>query len=81
MVTHSHDLGDNSLAGPFDTKDLSQLLEVVRRRVADREDSVAEPSHTQAAKLLVKELNSELAGEQGNVFDDGKSDAPLLVFG
>jgi hypothetical protein len=74
MLAHSHDLGDNGIVGPLDAKDLGQLLEVLGRRLTDREDGVAEPA-------LIKELHTQLRCEKRNVFDDGQSNTPLLVLG
>ena len=78
---HCHDLWQYRLAGPFDTKDLCELLEIVRRSLSDGEDRVAEPAHAKTTELLVEELDAKLAGQQGDVLNDGQSDAPLLVFG
>lgn len=81
MIAHSHHLGNNGLACPLHAKDLGQLLEVVRRRLANREDGVAQPPHAQGTQLLIEELNSELAGQQGDVLDDSQANTPLFVFG
>lgn len=81
MLTHGHDLGDNCLVGPLNAKHLCELLQVLSRGLTDRENGVAEPAHAQAAELLVEELDAELRGKKGNVFDDGETDTPLLVFG
>lgn len=81
MVTHLHDPRDDGLAGPLDAKHLSQLLQVVRGRLSDREDGVAKPTHAQGAELLVKELHTQLASQQGDVLDDGEAHTPLLVLG
>lgn len=81
MIAHSHHLGDNSLASPLDAKDLSQLLQVMRRCLADRENGVTQPSHAQGAQLLVEELDSKLAGQQWDVLNDGQANTPLFVFG
>ena len=61
VVAHGHDLGDDGLTSPVHAKHLSQLLQVVRRSLADREDGISKPSHAQVAQLLVEELNTELA--------------------
>jgi hypothetical protein len=50
-------------------------------RLTDREDGVTEPAHTEIAELLIEELNTKLAGEKGNVFNDSEAHAPLLVLG
>lgn len=81
MVTHGHHLGNDGFAGPLDSKDLRQLLEVVGGRLTDGEDGVTEPLHAQVAQLLIKEADTKLAGEQGNVFNNGQANAPLLVLG
>jgi hypothetical protein len=31
--------------------------------------------------LFIEEIDSQLAGKEGDVFNDGKSDSPLLIFG
>lgn len=79
MRTHGHDLGDDGLTGPLDTKYLGQLLQVVSSSLSDREDCVTQPAHAQSAELLVKELDTQLACQQRDVLDDSKSDSPLLV--
>lgn len=81
MLAHRHNLGNDCLVGPFNTEDFSELLQVLGRRFTDGENSVAQPAHAQAAKLLVEELYAELRGEEGDVFDDSEANAPLLVFG
>jgi hypothetical protein len=81
MLTHGHDLGDNGIIGPLDTENFSEFLQVLSGRFTDREDGIAEPAHAQAAKLLVEELHAELRRQKWDVFDDGQSHAPLLVFG
>lgn len=80
MSSHGHHLGHNGLVRPVDTKDLSKLLKVLGGSLANREDSVSEPAHAQAAELLIEELHTELAGKKRHVFDDSKADTPLLVF-
>lgn len=81
MLAHGHDLGHNRVIGPLDAKDLRKLLKILSRSLADGEDGVAEPAHAQTAELLVEKLYAELRSEKGYVFDDGQSDAPLLVLG
>lgn len=81
MVAHGHDFGDDSLAGPLHAKHFCQLAEVVSSCFTNGENSVTEPLHAQVAQLLVEEADAELAGQQRNVFDDGQTHAPLLVFG
>jgi hypothetical protein len=81
VLAHSHDLGYNGLVRPLDAEHFGQFLEILSRGLTDREDGVTEPAHTQAAELLVEELDAELRCEKRNVFDDGQSNAPLLVFG
>lgn len=81
MLAHGHDFGYDGIVGPFDTKDLGELLEVLGGSLTDREDSVAKPAHTETAQLLVEEFDAELRGEKGNVFNDRQPHAPLLVLG
>lgn len=80
VLAHSHHLGHNGLICPLHTEDFCKLLEVLGRCLTDGEDGVAQPAHTQAAQLLVEELDTELRGKERDVFDDGQSHAPLLVF-
>lgn len=42
---------------------------------------VDEPSHAEGVEFLVKELDSELASQQGHVFNDGQTHSPLGVTG
>lgn len=79
VVTHSHNLGDDSLAGPLNTENLSKLLQVVSSRFTNGEDGVSQPAHAQVAKLLIEELDTKLASQEGNVLDNGKSYSPLLI--
>lgn len=81
MLTHGHDLGNDCLVGPLNAKDLGELLQVLGRCLTNGENGVTQPAHAQAAELLVEEFDAELRGKEGNVFDDGQTDAPLLVFG
>lgn len=81
MLAHGHNLGDNGIVGPLDTENFGQFLQVLRRSFSDRKNSVTEPAHAQAAELLVKELDAKLRREKGNVFDNGQTHTPLLVFG
>src|SRR5690606_12634878 len=81
MCTHRHNLGNDGLARPFNTKYFSELLEVLRCRLADGEDGVAEPSHAQLTELIIEKLDAELASKQWHVADDREPYAPLLVLG
>lgn len=80
MVAHGHDLGDDGLTGPLHAKYFCQFAQVVSSCFTDGEHGVAEPLHAQIAQLLVEEADAELAGQQRNVFNDGQTHAPLLVF-
>ena len=80
VVAKGHDLGNDCLVGPFDAEDFCQLLQVVCGSLADGEDGIAEPTHAEVAKFLVKELHTKLAGQQRNVLDDSQANPPLLVF-
>ena len=79
MLPHGHNLGDNGVIGPFHSKYLCELPKVLSGRFSNRENSVTEPSHAKVAKLFVEELNSELTGKKRDVFNYGKTNAPLLV--
>lgn len=47
----------------------------------DREDGIAQPPHAEITQLLIEKLDAQLAGQEGDVFDDSKTHAPLLVLG
>lgn len=79
MCSHGHNLRDDSLICPFDAKHLSELLEVVRSRLTDREDGVTQPGHAQRGELLIEEFHAQLASKEWDVLNDGQSDAPLLI--
>jgi hypothetical protein len=81
MLAHCHDLGDDCLVSPLHTENLRELLQVLSRSLANRENGVTEPAHAQAAELLVEKLDAELRGKKGNVFDNSETDTPLLVLG
>ena len=77
---HGGDLGHDCGAGPFDSKDFGELLEVLRAGLTDAEHSIAEPRHAQTAELLVEELHAQLRCQQWNILNDRQTDTPLLVF-
>lgn len=79
MLSHCHDLGNNRLLGPVHSEHLRELPQVLGSSLPNREDSVTQPTHAEITKLLVKELDAELAGKERNVFDNGKANPPLLV--
>lgn len=81
VASHSHDLGNYLLARPLHPKDFRQLFQVMSGSLTNGEDGVPQPTHAQVAQFLIKELDTELAREQGNVLDDGKANSPLLVLG
>lgn len=81
MLTHGHHLGDNRLLGPLNAKYLCELLQVLGSSFSDRENGIAQPSHAEITQLLIEELDAQLAGQKGNVFDDSETHAPLLVLG
>ena len=80
MSTHCHDLGDDGFVGPLNTKDFSQLLKVMCRSFTDRENCITQPAHAKCCQLLIKELHTKLASKERDIFDDGQSNSPLLVF-
>ena len=81
MLSHSHNLGNNRALGPFDSEYLGQLSQVGGSGLTNREDGVTKPPHAKVTKLLIEEFNAQLAGKQRDIFDDGKTDSPLLVLG
>lgn len=81
MCSHCHDFGNDGLICPLNAENLGQLLEVMCCCFTDGEDRVTQPAHAQSGKLFVKEFDTELASQERNVFDDGQSNSPLLVFG
>ena len=80
VLSHGHHLGDNRTLGPFHPKHFSQLPQVSGCRLPNGEDGIAEPSHAEVTKLLIEKLHTQLASKKGDIFDDGKSDTPLLIF-
>jgi len=80
VVAHSHNLRDDSLTGPLNTKDLSKLLQVVSSRFTNGENCISKPAHTQVAELLVEKLDTKLAGQERDILNNGKSSPPLLIF-
>ena len=81
MLPHGHNLGNDGLICPVNAKYLGELLKILGGCFSDGKDGVAEPAHTQGTELLVKELNPKLTCQEGDVFDDGKSNPPLFVLG
>lgn len=80
MFGHGCHLGYDSAACPLDTKDLCELLEILRAGLTNAEDRVAQPRHAQTAEFLVEELDAELRSQKRDVLNDGQSNAPLLIF-
>ena len=74
--SHSHDLGDDGLAGPFDSKHLRQLLEVDSGSFPDAVYVVSQPGHAKVSKLFIEEGFSELGREEGYIFDDSLTHTP-----
>lgn len=60
MTAHGNHLGDDLLICPRDTKDLCELLQILRAGFSDAENGVAEPRHAKAGKLLIEELYTKL---------------------
>lgn len=81
MSPHLHNLRQDRSLCPIHSKHIRQLLQIDRRRFSNTKDRVSQPSHTEASELFVKEPDSELGGEEGNVFDDGLTDSPLFILG
>lgn len=81
VLSHGHDLGNNRALSPFDSENLCQLSQVGGSSLTNGEDGVTKPPHAKVTKLLIKELDAQLACKQGDIFDDGKADPPLLVLG
>lgn len=81
MLPHGHHFRNDRLTCPFHAKYFCELLQVLRGSLSDREDSISQPTHAQITELLVEELDTQLASEEGNIFDDSQTDSPLLVFG
>jgi len=81
VLAHLDDLRQNRSLGPIDTENVGQLFQVDGGRLSYAEDGISQPGHTEASELFVKELHSQLGREQGDVFDDGLTNSPLLVFG
>lgn len=79
MLAHSKNFGNNGFVRPSYAKHLSELLEVLCRGLADRKHCVTQPAHAKIVELFIKELDSELTCEKGDMVDDRQSDAPLLV--
>jgi len=80
VLSHSCNLGHNSIVGPFNTKHLCEFLQVLCAGFTDAEDSVAEPGHAQVAELLIEEGHTKLAGEQRHILNYCQTYTPLLVF-
>jgi hypothetical protein len=81
MFAHLDDLRQDRSLGPIDTENVGQLFQVDGSRLSYAENGISQPGHAEAAEFFVKELHSELGCEQGDVFDDGLTNSPLLVFG
>lgn len=79
MLSHSHDLRDDRPLGPVNAEYFRELPKILRSGLSNREDSVTKPPHAEITELLIEELDTQLAGKQRDVFDDGKADSPLLI--
>lgn len=80
VLSHGHNLRDYGTLSPVNPKYLRKLSQILRGGLSDREDCVTKPAHTEIAELLVEELDSQLAGEKRDIFNDSKTNTPLLVF-
>ena len=80
MFGHGRDFRHDRVARPVHAEDFGEFLEVLRAGLANAEDRIPQPAHTQRAEFLVEELHAQLRCEQGHVLDDGQPHAPLLVF-
>jgi hypothetical protein len=56
MVAHRQHFGDDRGLGPFCTKHFGELTQVDGSGLPDRENTVAQPRHTQVAQLFVEKL-------------------------
>lgn len=81
MLSHGHHFGNDRLACPLHTKYFCELFQVLRGSFSDRENSVSQPSHAQITELLIEKFDTQLAREEGNIFDNSQTNSPLLVFG
>lgn len=79
MSTHGNNLGYDLLVCPLHTKYFGELLEVLCTGFTNAENSIAEPRHTQARKLLVEEVHAKLGRKERKVLDDCKPHTPLFV--
>ena len=80
MCSHRHNLGNDGFVCPLDSKDFCKLFEIMCSSLTNREDSISQPPHAESCQLLIKKLDTKLASQKRNVFDDGQSNAPLLIF-
>jgi hypothetical protein len=80
-VAHFSDLWNDGLFGPFRTKYLGQLLQVLGRRLSDAKHGVAQPGHAERSEFLIEELYAQLAREERNILDNSETNAPLFVLG
>lgn len=81
VLAHGHDLGNDGFICPVNAKYFRELLEILRGCFSDGKDCVTKPAHAQGTELLVEEFNAKLTCKERDVFDDGKSNPPLLVLG
>lgn len=81
MGVEVEDFGDDGSSSPVRAKDLDDGLDGSNGGLSDRKDGVSKPSHAKIAQLVIKEFASELLGKEGNVLDDGETNAPLAVEG
>ena len=79
MLSHGHNLGDDRALSPLHSKDFCQFPQISGGRLSDGEDGVTEPSHAKVTELLIKKLDAQLTRKKGDIFDYGKTDAPLLI--
>lgn len=80
MHAHLQHLGNNSIPCPLHAKDVGQLFEIDCGSFSNAKDCVTQPRHAQVAQLFVKEVDTQLIGQEWNVLNNGLSYSPLLVF-
>lgn len=80
MLAHQYDLWNDRVFRPVHAKHFGQFLQVLSGCLANGEYGVPKPAHAKCTELFVKELYAKLTCKKGDIFDDGQTDTPLLIF-
>eukprot|EP00128_Syssomonas_multiformis_P009478 Colp12_sorted_trinity150504_noHs@19184 len=81
VSAHLQDLGNDGTLSPLSTEGLGETLQIKCGSLTNGVDAITQPCHTQVAELLIEKFDTQLAGQERSVLNDGKTNTPLAIFG